>query len=472
MVVPKRDILLALKRLIMKRKYVALLGISVLLICLNTILPAFGDGFTMENLPPATLGDRKAGLFIQVNPPILTVESVKNAFVYLRFYDANTNQTIKHVSYFIKIEKSGKLLMQDLFHTHTGELNLKIVPQQGPVKIQGDKEPILGGWIESGGPIVVESPVFLEGGLYHFTMEIFGVDFDNNIFKPEDAPRFDSWLSVGDITSNIVTYKDKSYPIEVISYYDKISGFTFDAENGDIKYSMPFDWDTSRLENNPVFVHQEIKVPSNFTLLADTQVGGTVNGLELPQEAILVDDSNPQFDVVHYMINKEHILKFASELQTNGQTDNVMVFTLSSATGPMEKSTGDGNVKVQLELGAERIEPGNKIMFSMRFLDEKTNDMLNNVSYDFMLIHNGEHILHRASQVAENGMGVQEFTFEQAQQGSVTLRLEKINNTDQSVEFSINVVPEFPAGMMILLAGVFATMIIAKRGFRRNIKTF
>ncbi len=454
----------------MKIKCLALAGIVVVMFFLNMLLPAFGDGFTMENLPPANLGDRKAGLFIQVNPPILTVESVKNASVFLRFYDANTNQTIQHVSYFIKIEKGGKLLMQDLFHAHNGELTLKIDPKQSPVKIFGDKEPILEGWTAMGGPIVVQGPIFLEGGLYHFAIEIFGVDFDNNIFKPGDAPKFDSWLSVGDISSNSVTYQQKNYTVSVISYYDRIKDFSFDSQTGQISYVMPFDWNTTRLEKNPIFIHEEINIPRNLTALASGEFAGTVNGMELPSDAILVDDSNPERYVVHYMLRKDHILKFANELQTSpdSQSKDAIAFTLSSRESfLLERTTGDGNVKVQLMWNPMKIEPGNKITFELKLLDPRTGNTLNNINYDFMLIKDGEQLTHRASQKTVDGLSTQEFRFDPSQQGSVRLRLENINNTSESVEFPINVLPEFSAGFVaVLMAIAFAGAIFAARKYK------
>jgi len=334
----------------MKSRYFVLAGMLAFTLVLNMALPAFGDGFSMENLPPASLGNRKAGLFIQVNPPIITLASIKNASIFLKLYDANTNQTIQHVSYFIKVEKGGKMLMQDLFHTHTGELTLKIDPKQGPVNIYGDREPILNGWVESGGPIVVQGPIFLEGGLYHFTIEVFGVDYDNNIFKPEDAPKFDSWLSVGDITSNAVTYQQKNYTISTISYYDKISGFSFDQQKEQISYQMPFNWNVSRLQKYPVFVHEEMRVPRNFTALASGEFSGTVNDMQIPSDAILVDDSNPDYYVVHYMLKKDHLLRFANALQTspNNQPRDTMVFTLSpkeSVSMPSKQINVSVNIK-------------------------------------------------------------------------------------------------------------------------------
>jgi hypothetical protein len=46
---------------------------------------AYADGLTAENLPPATVGDREAGLFVRISPPILTTESQENAFLSVPF---------------------------------------------------------------------------------------------------------------------------------------------------------------------------------------------------------------------------------------------------------------------------------------------------------------------------------------------------------------------------------------------------
>src|SRR5690242_20257573 len=60
---------------------------------------AYADGLTQENLPPATVGSRKASLFVKVNPPILTTDNKQSAYLQLRLFDANNNQTIQHVTY-------------------------------------------------------------------------------------------------------------------------------------------------------------------------------------------------------------------------------------------------------------------------------------------------------------------------------------------------------------------------------------
>src|ERR671923_2424437 len=66
---------------------------------------AYADGLTQENLPPASVGNRKASLFVKVNPPILTTDNRQDAYMQFRLFDANNNQTIQHVTYEITVTK-------------------------------------------------------------------------------------------------------------------------------------------------------------------------------------------------------------------------------------------------------------------------------------------------------------------------------------------------------------------------------
>ena len=60
---------------------------------------AYADGLTQENLPPASVGNRQASLFVKINPPILTTDSKGNAYMQFRLFDQKDNQTIQHVTY-------------------------------------------------------------------------------------------------------------------------------------------------------------------------------------------------------------------------------------------------------------------------------------------------------------------------------------------------------------------------------------
>ena len=204
--------------------------ITLNILLLNPIQDALADGLFEENLPPASVGDREASLYTKINPPILTSDSKQDAFFELRLFDANTDETIKFVSYFITVEKDDQLLMRDLFHSSQGPLKLKINPSNSEtVSVFGSTEPFLGGWTSETGDITINGPLLLEGGLYHFGIEIFGIDNPRNIFKPENAPRFDSWLSVGDVYRDNVIDGGNKYNISLISYYDRIQDFKYQS---------------------------------------------------------------------------------------------------------------------------------------------------------------------------------------------------------------------------------------------------
>ena len=46
-------------------------------------------------------------------------------------------------------------------------------------------------------PIIVSGPIFLNGGLYHFIVNIETVDSDYTILPANQQPMYDSWLSIG-----------------------------------------------------------------------------------------------------------------------------------------------------------------------------------------------------------------------------------------------------------------------------------
>ena len=111
-------------------------AIIVIFISSFSLIPmktAFGDGLFMEQLS-ASFGNRKADLLIKMTPPIVTTETLKNPnqhpVIQFKLFDSNTNKGIKHVTYFITIEKNGKKLLSNWFHDHNGDLKLEIQPKK------------------------------------------------------------------------------------------------------------------------------------------------------------------------------------------------------------------------------------------------------------------------------------------------------------------------------------------------------
>ena len=365
-----------------------------------TISPAFGDGLTQENLPPASVGDRDASLFIKISPPILTEDTVGDTFVELKLFDANTGEAIKHTSMFVTVQKDGELLMRDLFHTHSGDLLLKIQPtimdSANDIVVYGTVEPYLRGWMSTNDQISVKAPVLLDAGLYHFEIEIFGIDFDKNIFATSDSPRFDSWLSVADISDETITFDGNTYDTPIISYYDTISNFNFDDTTKSITFSMPFNWDISRLESQNIFVHQEIHFPNSFTPFTQaTSYDAFVNdvpvvGRELIADPYSMDDTL----ILHYLISKDKILEVANSVSENS---NTMDFKLSPGGSiALDEHTFDltldSGVLVNVSYD-KKFETGGDIPLKFTFFDSD-GELLKYVRHGFRIADDVGNILY------------------------------------------------------------------------------
>src|SRR5919197_292266 len=246
--------------------FIRILLFFVVLLLLSLTIPnypnqkAYADGLTQENLPPASVGNRQASLFLKVSPPILISSGTnqQDTFMQFRLFDANNNQTIPHVTYDISVSRgtsgsssssssADKPLLRDFFHAHNGLLTLRIQPAQGQITVYGEQDPILNAWVaDPGGTINIRGPLLLQGGLYHLHVEIFTIDNDRSLFIPQNAPKFDSYLSVGDVYHNKWNYQNQIYNTTLISYYDKINNLNFNPARKSFSWTMPFNWNLTR----------------------------------------------------------------------------------------------------------------------------------------------------------------------------------------------------------------------------------
>jgi len=392
--------------------------ITLNILLLNSIQDALADGLFEENLPPASVGDREASLYTKISPQILTADSKKNAFFELRLFDAKTDETIQHVSYFITVEKDGKLLMRDLFHSHQGSLKLKINPSNSKtVNVFGSTEPFLGGWTSETGDITINGPLLLEGGLYHFSIEIFGIDYDRNIFKPENAPRFDSWLSVGDVYRDDLMDEGKKYNVTVISYYDRIQDFKYNPDESNMSWIMPFNWDLERIQKNNIFVHEEIKLPKTLTKFSEANsFKALVNGNPLIGRSIALDPFTEEKNfIVHLLLNKADIIKIAQKL--NNTNDKIMTFNLSPAEEKPVETTSEvvsdrGGILAQFTW-MDNIISNQDTNLQLRFSDALSTEEINgDIKYDIIVYDkSGNKIVTKLDLIAQNATDSQVIKF-------------------------------------------------------------
>ena len=94
-----------------------------------------------------------------------------------------------------------------------------------------------------------------------------------------------------------------------------------------MQFTMPFDWNLSRLEENKVMVHQEILIPKPSELVARSYTG-TINGIDVTKN-LMIDPTNSTKDVVHFMIPKPVVMQIAQQVNKgeNAANDRLMEFT-------------------------------------------------------------------------------------------------------------------------------------------------
>jgi hypothetical protein len=308
---------------------------SALFLVLSSLLyvhPAYSDGLFQDQLS-ASVGERKVGLFIKMTPAVVTTETLKKGpkpTIEFRVFNSNNNGTYFHVTYQISIQRGSQTLLNQWFHHHYGDLKLEIIPKNSTTtNVYAQKDPILDiytGTLET--PIVVQGPIFLEGGLYHFKVRIATLDEDVLVLPDNQQTLYEDSLSVGDVENKTIFVRDKQVPVDIISYYDKIKDFQFDNKTTQMHFDMPFDWDINRLNKTNIFVHQEIAVPTSNDFASNRSYSATVNGVDV-SKSVMLDNSNPKKDVIHIMLSKDQIIQAADKLSKSGQAKTgLMTFVL------------------------------------------------------------------------------------------------------------------------------------------------
>ncbi|MEO9362881.1 MAG: hypothetical protein ABI348_03170 [Nitrososphaera sp.] len=399
-----------------------------------------------------------------------------------RLFDAKTNETIKfptlNIAVYKGLDPKAKPLMQDFFQSENGILTLKIKPQPGDVQIQGDREPFLSALkADPGGNINVVGPVLLDGGLYRIDVSVFGINFPTNIFKDQDVKTFETALSVGDVfNQNVQSAEGKSYPMSIISYYDKVEDFKFTAASKTYSWAMPFNWNASRIQNAPnVFVHEEVRVPKSWAGVGDANAfDAKVDGKPIAGRMLAVDPFSDENNLIlHFLINKNDILDMAKSPPADGK----MAFSFSPAGSAGEQTSGEistdtGGVHVLLNWTPDQLKAGAETKLNMQFVDAFAGTKItDDVKYDIKVFDNaGKEVFTKTDQTAKGGAGEQTLNFPADANYRVEVAVKALVKEGQAPDLTRNgvargtvVVPEFPAGAMVAVAGALAAIVVAQR---------
>ena len=266
----------------------------------------------------------------------------------------------------------------------------------------------------------------------------------------------------------------KQYNTTLISYYDKANGFGLDQARKTLFWSMPFDWNASRIREAPNFlVHEEVRIPKNMSGIGNTNFfSGTVNGQPLAPERILVDPySNPGLVAVHYLLDKFYVLQVVGTVGNETQ----MRFTLSAgATISQNQTTRVWQAErttVLADWHPKQLASGKPSVVNVQFIDRfGTGQTINgDVHYDLNIRDvNGTILYSKPGLIAKSGQDAQTLTFPANATYVMEAKITSVDRpnlpTDTRIDTArgIVVVPEFPAGIMGLLISFLAITLVLR----------
>jgi hypothetical protein len=378
---------------------------------------SYGDGLSEEQLPPFIMDDKRVVLYTKVSPSILTSQNTQDRFIEVGLIDYDTEETVRNVPYLIILEKDNHQLIKDLFSSELGPLRIKVEPHGNYSKITNFTSHKDGIWHSQSGNITIQGPILLDSGLYHFSIGVLGLAGVNHainntsiqtLINDKNIPKFDTWLSIADQINKHLVYNGTNYNVTVISYYDKLKNIKFLPNERIFTWEIPFDWNISRIINQSIIVHQEIKIPRSFS--NDGQFFGynaTVNNLPLGGRSVAVDPfSSKNYTTVHLLVNKQEIVELVKQHKID-TSDKVMLFTVSSSPRRILDSlkdliTDNGGIYISLTWVPKNLEPNTPSTMYLKFLNAEDNSPLSaDITYSIKITdERGDSVIERSGQTA------------------------------------------------------------------------
>ncbi|MCH9659001.1 peptidase [archaeon] len=371
-----------------------ILFLSIAFLMTFSFLPvntAFGHGLGGE-MRPLSIENKNATLSIDISPSVFDPQNPEN-FITLKLFDSKTEAIIEHVTFILELKKDGERIFRYMFHDEFGNLNVHVISDDSEsIKVEGNQENVLGGWMRGDSkPLTMTGPIFSSGGLYEYKVEVITIDSDTNILDPRID--LEGAISLADTKSfTVMDSQNQPHKVQTVSYFDTLEGFSF--EDGQMDFSMPFDW-SQDLEQISV-VHQEIRIPNTFGEFLSTKYDSYVNGILLPDDAVTIDDYSFDDRTVHIVLNKEWIKQTKDDaVQASDSKMHFHIQTSEKVQFPLEFATPDLRYKAFLSWEPETIKAGQEVTFYVELQEMFSDKTKKTVEYNLEIIQNDSEIFNK-----------------------------------------------------------------------------
>ena len=326
-----------------------------------SINDVYGHGVGSETFPPVLLDGKL--VTVEVSSSQSDPETNDDQQISISLIDFDSKITLRDVTFLIKSERGENFLFEKEFQADNGFLVFNFVSEDTSSIVIDEKQNgnFFGSLLGLDSRLIgVKGPQLSKGGLYKFDITILAADGYSK--KLETPLVFNAGISIPQTTTH--SFVDPNFDtqrIEVVTYYDEISNFEYDPTSKEIKYYMPFEWSEKNINQTSV-VHQEIVIPNEFGDLLVSGFKMNVNGIELSEDIVNIDDFFSDERIVHFIIYQKELLKIFE----NTENPNGMNFVIKPNRDDVHLSsvTDNGQFRILVSWEPENLKSGSNAEIS------------------------------------------------------------------------------------------------------------
>ncbi len=405
----------------------ALLLVPIL--CIAAFDSVYGHGVGSETFPPVDLNGKSVTL--EVSSSQSDPETNDDQQISISLIDFDSKITLRDVTFLIKSERGEQFLFEQEFKADNGFIVFNFVSEETDSIILEEENGggLLGSLLGLESRMVhVKGPNLSGGGLYKLDVSVLTADDYSQ--KLDEPLVFNAGISIAQTSRHdLVDPNFGEQKIDVITYYDEISNFNYDSNSKEISFFMPFDWNQSNINQTSV-VHEELVIPKAFGDLLVSGFTMNVNGIELSEDIVNIDDFFSDGRTVHFIIYQKELQNiFENASNLDGMNFKI---TPNLDYPHMSSVTDNGQFRILTFWEPENLKSDSnaKIFFDVTDIFLKNKPVATN--YDFSMTQN-DRIIYQQSGISsdsKDGHNVAEFFIPNDVSGIVNLNFKNLDNNN------------------------------------------
>ena len=368
------------------------------------ISDSFGHGLGSETMPPVMVGDIEATLEVNSSTIYTDVDGEEKGIrqISINFFESFTNinsnevESINNVTFQVELIKGGTVLINETFQRDDGVLIMNLTPsddEQVKIMEHATVASFLGLASEQ---YNFEGGIFESGGLYEFKISVITINSYDNVLS--DPVNYELGISIEETTRYEIN--DANYgkqELGIVTFFDQITDFNYNTKTKEITFLFPFEWTQKTIDQTTV-IHEEVLIPKTYGDLLVVKYVVTLNGLNLPESMINIDDFSANNRLVHIIVSQKELQEIFSN---NEFSENKIIMTVKPESDlPLSGVTENGQFKVNL-WWTKDLRSGEYTVVRYDILDTFLKDKPIAVPYELKIFHEGEQIFSKSNVSSE-----------------------------------------------------------------------